>query len=138
MNEFLSKLKSRLMARVRAHGPGPLAPGEREVFARDLAADLAALRSLGRGREGDELHRMLEALGIDEQALARAAPGALRDLSVVCAHCHSTAECDRALDAGSAPEHFKSFCPNDFTLEALLEAEYRPAPIVAAPTPTRH
>src|SRR5260370_15825987 len=47
----------------------------------------------------DELSKLLEALGIDEKALARAAPLVLGDMARVCASCKEKRHCQRDLEA---------------------------------------
>jgi len=67
----------------------------------------------------DELPRMLKALGIDEQALARTQPMVLRDMERVCALCGSKARCDRDLHAGTAADHYEDYCLNAPTIDRL-------------------
>jgi uncharacterized protein YjiS (DUF1127 family) len=52
----------------------------------------------------DELPKMLQALGIDEQALARGQPMVLRDMERVRALCDQKTQCDHDLSAGTAAE----------------------------------
>jgi len=67
----------------------------------------------------DELPRMLTALGIDEEALARTQPMVLRDMERVCALCAHKAQCDRDLAAGTAAEHYEGYCLNAPTIDRL-------------------
>jgi transcriptional regulator with XRE-family HTH domain len=67
----------------------------------------------------DELPRMLTALGIDEEALARTQPLVLRDMERVCALCHNKGECVRDFAAGTAAEHYEEYCPNSPTISVL-------------------
>jgi transcriptional regulator with XRE-family HTH domain len=67
----------------------------------------------------DELPKMLEQLGIDEDRLARTQPLLMRDLERVCALCRHKAQCDRDLASGTAAEHYHGYCPNASTLETL-------------------
>ncbi|MDE2378020.1 DUF6455 family protein [Bradyrhizobium sp.] len=67
----------------------------------------------------DELSRMLEQLGIDEERLAHVSPLLLRDLERVCAMCPDKAKCHRELTEGTAAEHYHEFCLNASTLETL-------------------
>ena len=69
----------------------------------------------------DELPKMLKVLGIDEEALARTQPLVLRDMERVCALCHSKAQCDRDLAAGTSAEHYEGYCLNAPTIELLGE-----------------
>jgi len=67
----------------------------------------------------DELPVMLKALGIDARELARAEPMLLRDMERVCAMCKQKARCDRDLIAGTAAEHYESYCLNAPTIDRL-------------------
>lgn len=67
----------------------------------------------------DELPQMLKALEIDQAALERTHPLVLRDMERVCALCSHKARCDRDLAAGTAPEYFSSYCPNEPTIREL-------------------
>jgi len=67
----------------------------------------------------DELPVMLKALGIDARKLARAEPMLLRDMERVCAMCKQKARCDRDLIAGTAAEHYESYCLNAPTIDRL-------------------
>jgi hypothetical protein len=67
----------------------------------------------------DELPRLLEALGINEAALANAQPMLLRDMERVCALCGHKRQCDHDLIAGTSAEHFADYCPNAPTIAQL-------------------
>lgn len=82
--------------------------------------DLNELVHLG-PHAADELPKMLKALGIDEEALARTQPLVLRDMERVCALCQEKGQCDRDLAAGTAAGHYKGYCPNAPTIDVLGE-----------------
>jgi transcriptional regulator with XRE-family HTH domain len=67
----------------------------------------------------DELPKLLEILGIDQEALARTQPLVLRDMERVCSLCHQKGECDRDLAAGTSAEHYQGYCPNAGTIDVL-------------------
>jgi Family of unknown function (DUF6455) len=67
----------------------------------------------------DELPKMLKSLGIDEADLARTEPLMVRDMQRVCGMCRDKAQCHHELDAGTSAEHYKGYCPNAPTIEAL-------------------
>jgi transcriptional regulator with XRE-family HTH domain len=67
----------------------------------------------------DELPKLLKALGIDEEGLARTQPLVLRDMERVCALCSHKGECDRDLAAGSSAEHYEGYCLNASTIQTL-------------------
>lgn len=93
-------------------------------IANDLRVSPEDLEELVRHGEhaADELPRMLDELGIDEERLGQAHPLLLRDMERVCALCHHKAQCDRDLVAGTAAEQYQGYCPNASTLEFLDRA----------------
>jgi hypothetical protein len=68
---------------------------------------------------GLALPHLLKALGIDEQALARAEPLVLRDMERVCTLCQDEAQCDRDLAAGASAEHYRGYCLNASMIDIL-------------------
>jgi uncharacterized protein YjiS (DUF1127 family) len=95
--------------------------GDFERIAEDLRISPNDLDELVRHgpHAADELPKMLNALGIDEQALARTQPMVLRDMERVCALCGHKAQCDHDLVAGTAAEHYESYCQNAPTIDRL-------------------
>ena len=67
----------------------------------------------------DELPKMLMALGIDQEALARTEPHVLRDMERVCSMCDHKRQCDRDLAAGTAAKHYEEYCGNADTIDGL-------------------
>jgi uncharacterized protein YjiS (DUF1127 family) len=67
----------------------------------------------------DELPKMLDALGVDQAALARTQPRLLRDMEQVCALCGQKRRCDRDLASGSVGDHYQDYCPNAHTIMQL-------------------
>src|SRR5258708_4305901 len=97
--------------------------GEFDRIAGDLRVSPADLNNLVRQGQGtDELAKLLDALGIDEEALARTEPMVLRDMERVCALCHHKRQCDRELAAGTSAEHYDGYCPNAPTVNSLGQA----------------
>jgi hypothetical protein len=92
-----------------------------ERIASDLRVSPRELDTLvDRGpRAADELPKLLKALGIDQSDLARTEPMVLRDMERVCALCHHKRECDRDLAAGTSAGHYKGYCLNAPTIDAL-------------------
>jgi hypothetical protein len=82
------------------------------------SADLEALVRQG-PHAADELPKMLTALGIDQDALARTEPLVLRDMERVCALCNHKRQCDRDLAAGTAAAHYEEYCANAPTIDSL-------------------
>ena len=81
----------------------------------------------------DELPKLLQILGIDEEALARTQPMVLRDMERVCALCASKGECDRDLAAGTSAEHYEGYCLNASTIDVLGKQADRKGLAFAAP-----
>ena len=94
---------------------------EFDRIANDLRVSPADLNELVRHgpHAADELPKLLNALGIDQEALARVEPMVLHDMERVCALCAHKRECDRDLAAGTSPEHYKGYCLNAPTIEQL-------------------
>jgi hypothetical protein len=82
------------------------------------SADLEALVRQG-PHAADELPKMLAALGIDLEDLARTEPLVLRDMERVCSMCISKRQCDRDLAAGTAAAHYEEYCGNAPTIDGL-------------------
>ena len=81
-------------------------------------ADLEALVRQG-PHAADELPKMLTALGLDQNDLARTEPLVLRDMERVCSLCIHKRRCDRDLAAGTAAAHYGDYCANAPTIDGL-------------------
>jgi hypothetical protein len=84
-------------------------------------ADLAALVRHG-PHSADELPKLLKALGIDQEKLARTEPLVLRDMERVCSLCNHKRQCDHDLAAGTSSSRYHQYCLNATTIDALGEA----------------
>ena len=94
-----------------------------DLIAHDLRlspGDLDRLVAAGQ-HSADEMPKMLKALGIDVAAIARAEPLLVRDMQRVCSLCHDKAHCHSELAAGTSADHYKDYCPNAPTIDALGE-----------------
>lgn len=69
------------------------------------------------------LGKMLVALGVDAKRVADGEPGVMRDLQRLCASCAARQQCLHEFAAGTAAEHYHEFCPNAYTLDALLQEQ---------------
>lgn len=100
-----------------------LDPVEFDRIAHDLQLSPADLNELvDRGpHAADELPRLLVALGIDAEALARVEPVVLHDMERVCALCDHKHECDHDLAAGTSAEHYREYCLNASTIAGLSQ-----------------
>jgi hypothetical protein len=98
--------------------------GEYARIARDLRVTPGELDELVRRghHAADELPKMMVALGLDVQAIARAQPLIIRDLERVCALCGHKKQCNRDLAAGTAGQHYEEYCVNAPTLASLQPA----------------
>jgi len=92
-------------------------------IANDLAVPPTELRALAaKGpASADLLEKMLIALRVDPTALAQSNPAVMRDLQRLCVACGQKGRCQHELTEGTAVEHFRDFCPNAFTLDALFK-----------------
>ena len=94
------------------------------------SADLEALVRQG-PHAADELPKMLTALSIDQDDLARTEPLVLRDMERVCALCSQKRRCDRDLAAGTSAAHYQEYCANAPTIDGLgPRVAWMPAPAV--------
>lgn len=71
----------------------------------------------------DLLLKMLAALNVDRKALENSDPNVMQDLQRLCTTCGAKKRCEHELADGTAVDHFQEFCPNAFTLDALLNRE---------------
>jgi hypothetical protein len=102
-------------------------PAEVNRIASDVGLDGRELRALA-GKwpdSADQLNHRLRALGLDASA---AAPLVMRDLQRTCSTCDSKGTCTRDLYRDESDPHWREYCPNVGTLDALLlESELRRA-----------
>jgi hypothetical protein len=82
------------------------------------SADLEALVRQG-PHAADELPKMLTALSIEQDDLARTEPLVLRDMERVCALCSQKRRCDRDLVAGTSAAHYQEYCAKAPTIDGL-------------------
>ena len=94
------------------------------LIARDLGVSPGELSELVRRgpHSADELPKMMAALGLDAQAIARVQPMVVRDLERVCALCEQKKRCDSDLAAGTAAQHHTEYCENASTFASLNSA----------------
>ena len=84
--------------------------------------ELAALGKKG-PNAADLLQKLLVALGVDADGLAHDDPLVMRDLQRLCITCGHKRQCALDLDVGVMPENFRDYCPNAFTLDALIKGK---------------
>jgi len=108
---------------------GQCGPDDVMQIARDLGVPANQLRELvGKGPgSADLVQKMLIALNVDPKALANSNPLVMRDLQRLCTTCGDKKRCAHELAEGTAAEHFRDFCPNALTLDALFKQKDRPS-----------
>ena len=104
---------------------GQCAPEQVMQTAKDLGVAPNQMRELMNKGPGaaDLLEKMLLALHVDPQKIAKANPAVMRDLQRLCIACANKKQCSHELARGTAAEHFRDYCPNAFTLDALFAAK---------------
>jgi hypothetical protein len=97
-------------------------------IAKDLGVPVSDLRGLAAKGPGaaDVLQKMLLALSVDPQALAKSDPAVTRDLQRICIFCSQKRRCQHELAESTAAENFREFCPNAYTLDALFKQKEQP------------
>ena len=95
------------------------------LIARDIGVSPEELISvINKGpHAADELPRLLRALGVDPQKLQSDDPGLTRSLQRICISCGHKDQCQHELAAGTAAEHYREYCPNAMSLDALFHHE---------------
>jgi hypothetical protein len=98
-----------------------LQEGDLTRIAADIGVSPAELRSLAAtGTDSaDLLPRRLASLGLDDEEIAGATPGLVRDMERVCSFCGSKRRCAHDLDLVGPP--LPAYCPNAGTLRELID-----------------
>jgi Family of unknown function (DUF6455) len=98
-------------------------PDEVANIARDLRLSPSELAVLARNgpKAADLLRDMLDVLGLDKKALENDEPLVMRDLERLCTLCHEKRQCRFDLASGVSADNYRDYCPNAFTLDALLQ-----------------
>ena len=103
--------------------------GNKEIgrVAEDLRISTDTLRDLvARGPEAANLlYERMQALGISKADVDKAAQGVMRDLERTCACCNKDGVCAKDLAERPDDRVWQSYCPNAFTLDALLKLKAR-------------
>jgi hypothetical protein len=107
---------------------GYCGPNEVMQIAKDLGVPASELREIVRKGPGAAalLQKMLVALKVDAAVLEKASPAVMRDLQRLCITCSNKKRCEHELAEGTAAEHFRDYCPNAFTLDALFKQKDDP------------
>jgi len=120
--DWVNKYRAAVGAQL-AHGQ--CGPDEVRQTAKDLGVAATQLRTLMNKGPGaaDLLQKLLLALHVDPQEIAKTDPAVLRDLQRLCIACANKKQCAHELAQGTAAENFRNYCPNAFTLDALFAAK---------------
>ena len=97
-------------------------PEEVAAIARDMGLTSEELLSVtAKGPQAaNELPRLLRALGVDPDKLASQDPGMMRGLQRICITCGHKGQCRHDLAKGTAASHYRDYCPNAISLDALF------------------
>jgi hypothetical protein len=94
-------------------------------IARELRIHPSELVALGKKgpNAADLLQKLLVALGVDAEGLVHDDPLVVRDLQRLCITCGYKRQCAMDLESGVMAENFRDYCPNAFTLNALIKGK---------------
>jgi len=70
----------------------------------------------------DLLQKLLAALGVDPNDLSQEDPVTMNDLRRLCTMCTEKRQCKYDLANGVLAANFRDYCPNAYTLDALVAA----------------
>jgi hypothetical protein len=108
---------------------GECSPEDVTRIAADIGIPPGELRALA--AKGPDSARLLEKLllklHVDPAQLANANPAIMRDLQRLCVVCGQKERCQHELSEGTAADHFREYCPNAFTLDALFRQKTDPS-----------
>ena len=108
---------------------GECSPEEVARIAADIGVPATELRALAAKGPGaaNLLEKLLLKLSVDPAQLSMANPAIMRDLQRLCVVCGQKERCRHELAQGTAAEHYREYCPNAFTLDALFKQKTDPA-----------
>jgi len=113
--------KDRLAAQRESEMFVALGHDQFDRMAHDLgmsADDLQEIAMSG-AHASDEAPHMMEALGLDPEAVQHDQRAVYLDVLRNCSHCDAKRRCDHDLTSGQAAAHFEEYCLNAYTLNAL-------------------
>lgn len=104
-------------------------PDDVREIAKDLNILPGELQAMAAKAPGstDLLDKMLLALHINTDVFTKAQPAVMRDLQRLCISCNQKFRCRQELNDDTASRNFREFCPNAFTLNALLGSDRKRA-----------
>ena len=118
--DWVNKYRS---AHTLRDGLGECSPRDVMRIAADIGVPAGELRALAAKGPGaaDLLEKLLLKLHVDPAQLAKTNPAIMRDLQRVCVVCGHKERCQHELSDDTAAEHYREYCPNAFTLDALFK-----------------
>jgi hypothetical protein len=101
---------------------------EAMTIAKDLGVPLSDLHGLAAKAPdaANDVSKMLHVLCIDESTLEKGDPATMRDLRRTCMLCVRKGRCRHEFASFTAARNFREFCPNAYTLNALLKQKDQP------------
>jgi hypothetical protein len=108
---------------------GMCGPDEVMRMAKEIGVTPSQLHELVSKGPGNAnlLKTMLVALHVDPKVLADMDPLIMRELRWLCITCSNKKRCEHELAKGTAPEHFREFCPNAVSLDELFDQKGQPS-----------
>jgi len=124
VDSLVQWVRSRRLAREACNDLANCGPDEVAQIIRDLRLQPGELAGLiKRGPDAADLvQELLPAVGIDVQSLEQDDPATMHDLQRLCTICSDKRQCRLDLANGKIVEKFRDYCPNAFTVDALLQA----------------
>ena len=94
-------------------------------MARELKITPDELATLARKgpNSADLLQKLLFALGVDPNGLEHDDPLVMRDLQRLCTTCGDKRQCELDIANEAIDYKFRDYCPNAFTIDAILKAK---------------
>jgi hypothetical protein len=66
------------------------------------------------------MDKLLTALGVDRARRPFDEPALIRDLQDLCTVCDHTQQCAHELAAGTAAQHYRTYCPTAYTIDYMI------------------
>jgi hypothetical protein len=95
-------------------------PSEVAQIAHDLSVTPEELKVLAGKSPASAIDQLLAALGVDRPRRPFSEPALVRDLQRLCSACVFKRQCGRELATGTAAAHYRTYCPNAYTLDYMI------------------
>jgi hypothetical protein len=95
-------------------------PSEVAQIAHDLSVTPEELKVLAGKSPASAIDQLLAALGVDRSRRPFSEPALVRDLQGLCSACVFKRQCGRELATGTAAAHYRTYCPNAYTLDYMI------------------